>query len=71
MILAVCRSALETFLIAIVNGLAERICSVLICLVIVAATIVAIGRGRVEVWIPSIVRVPAVVEGCLLLTLPL
>ncbi len=71
MVLAVGFPALETFLIAVVNGLAERICSVLICLVIAAATTVAIGRGRVEVWVLIVIRVPTVPEGRLLLTLPL
>ena len=56
-VLLVCLAGMEAFLIAIVHGLSEYICTVLIRFVAPAATIVTIRWSRVEVWIAIVVIV--------------
>ena len=67
-ILAVRRPGPEAFLVTIVNGLAEKVCAVLVRLIVAATTIVTIDRSRVEVWIAIIIGVPVVLKINLLLT---
>lgn len=66
-ILPVCLPRTEAFPIAIVHGLPEQICAVLIRLVVAAATIVTIGRRRIVVGIIVVVVVAVVPEIGLLL----
>ena len=70
-ILAVGRSGPEAFLVTIINGLAERICAVLIRLVVVAPTTVTIDRSRIEVRIVIVIGVAVVLKKHLLLPLAL
>lgn len=67
-ILPVCLSGAEALLIAIVYGLLEQICSVLIRFVVPAATIVTIVRSRVEVGITIVIVVLLILDTYLLLT---
>lgn len=61
-ILAVCLSGPEAFLVTVVNGLAQKICAVLISLVVATATMVTIDRSRVEVRIAIVIGVMVVLE---------
>jgi len=67
-ILPVCLSSTKAFLIAVVHGPPERLCAVLIRLVVAATARVPITWGRVEVWIVTVVIVTFIPEAYLLLT---
>ena len=67
-ILAVCTSGAEAFFIAVVDGLPEHVCAILIDLVVAAATLVPVDRSHVEVRIMIVIVVPIVPEAYLLLT---
>src|ERR1051325_11904042 len=67
-ILSVCLSSTKTLLIAVVHGLPERLCAVLIRLVVAAFARGPIARGRVEVWIVTVVVATLILETNLLLT---
>ena len=70
-ILAVRLSSPESFLVTVVNGLTEIICGVLINLVVVVATMVTVDRSRVKLRIAIVIRMTAILEVHLLLTLVL
>ena len=61
-ILPVCLSSAEALLIAVVDGLPEQICAVLIRLVVPAAARVPIARRRVEVGITTVVVIACVLD---------
>jgi hypothetical protein len=70
-ILPVCLSSGEAFLVAIVHGLPEQVCAILIRLVVAAATIVAIARSCVVVRITIVIVLTVVPKSYLLLTFTL
>jgi hypothetical protein len=61
------RSGPEAFLVPEVHGLPEKIGAVLVRLTVVAATVVAIDRSRVEVRIAIVVGVTVILQKHLLL----
>jgi len=67
-ILSVRLSGSKAFLITVVHGLPEQICTVSIDLIVAAATIITIDRSSVEVRITVVVVVALVLDACLLPT---
>jgi len=55
------------FLVAVIHGLPEHVGAVLVRLVIVAATVVLVDRGRVEKGIVIVIGAPVVLQIELLL----
>jgi hypothetical protein len=68
-ILPICFTGMETFLVAVVYGLPEHVCAILIGFVVAAATIVTITRSSVVVRITLVIVVTVVAESHLLSTL--
>ncbi len=67
-VLPVCPPGIVALLIAVIEGLPEQIRAVFVGFVIVAAAIVTIIRGRVEVRIATEVVIAVIVDAQLLLT---
>ena len=67
-ILAVCLTGAEAFLVAVVHGLPKQVCAILIRLVVGAATIVTIARSRVVVRITLVIVLTVFPKSYLLLT---
>jgi len=67
-ILAVCLTGAEAFLVAVVHGLPKQVCAILIRLVVGAATIVTIARSRLVVRITLVIVLSVVPKRYLLLT---
>ena len=70
-ILPICLSSGEAFLVAVVYGLPEQVCAILIRLIVAAATTVAIARSRVVVRITIVIVLTVVAKSYLLLTFTL
>jgi hypothetical protein len=71
LILPVCLTGAEAFLVAVVYGLTEQVRAIFICLVVAAAAIVTVARSRVVVRITTVIVLTLVPKSHLLLTFTL